>query len=96
VHNILTTASQWRHYRGTGGDTRTERNFCGQIYKELWTNEVGEVKKVQGDTIQRVTDIKIVNFYWNIYLFCEACACSLPTSCYLKNVFLSWTSKCNI
>ena len=28
-----------------GGDTRTEI-FCGQIYKELWTNEVGQVKKV--------------------------------------------------
>jgi len=28
----------------TGGDTRTEKN-CGQIYKELWTNEIGEAKK---------------------------------------------------
>ena len=28
---------------------------CGWIYKELWTNEIGQVKKVRGDTLQGVT-----------------------------------------
>jgi len=28
------------------------KTFCGQIYKESWTNEVGQVKKVRGDTLQ--------------------------------------------
>jgi len=39
-----------------------KENFCGQIYKEQWRNKVGQVKKVQGDTLQggdtRVKSIK--------------------------------------
>ena len=29
-----------------------ERKKCEQIYKVLWTSEVGEVKKGRGDTLQ--------------------------------------------
>jgi len=39
----------------------SEKNVCGRIYKEWWTNEVGQVKKVRGDTLQggdtRVSEI---------------------------------------
>jgi len=39
-----------------GGDTRRKKKIlCGQIYKELWRNEVGQVKKVWGDTLEGVT-----------------------------------------
>jgi len=30
------------------GDTRMKK-ICGQIYKEQWRNEIGQVKKVRGD-----------------------------------------------
>jgi len=33
-------------------DTRRKKSFCGQIYKELWSNEVGQVKNVRSDTLQ--------------------------------------------
>jgi len=50
--------SQWRQWGG--GPPRVtpyrevtpERKKCEQIYKVLWTSEVGEVKKVRGDTLQ--------------------------------------------
>jgi len=32
-----------------------KKYFSGQIYKEYWTNEVGEVKKAWGDTLEGVT-----------------------------------------
>ena len=33
-----------------GGWHPKEKKFYGQIYKEQWRNEVGQVKKVWGDT----------------------------------------------
>jgi len=41
------------------GVTVVGKNFCGQIYKELWTNEVGQVKMCG------VTSSKRVIFEWN-------------------------------
>ena len=31
---------------------------CAWIYKEQWTKEIGQLKKVQGDTLQGVTPDK--------------------------------------
>ena len=37
------------------GVTPEGKKFCGQIYKEYWRDEVGQVKKVWGDTLEGVT-----------------------------------------
>ena len=68
---VALTKSQWRQWGKRGrtrtapGDTlqgvtldRRKKVFCGQIYKELWTNEVGQVKKLWGDT--RVKSVKVI------------------------------------
>jgi len=43
--------------------TPERKKICGQIYKEWWTNEVGQIKKGGGDTFQggdtRVKSIKV-------------------------------------
>jgi len=55
---------QWRHWGGEPLQGVTpEGKICGQIYKELWRNKVGQVKKVRGDTLQggdtRVKSMKV-------------------------------------
>jgi len=37
------------------GVTPEGKKFRGQIYRELWRNDAGEVKKVWGDTLEGVT-----------------------------------------
>jgi len=68
--------------RGTGpmtpsvGVTPEGKNFCGQIYKELWKkNGVGQVKKVRGDTLQggdtRMKSIKMTVSSKKVVIFQE-------------------------